>query len=202
MTTGVGIQLFGDWERARATVNTMVGKYQLALKKSTLQEAHFLRAKMIDYIKTSGDGAMKPLAASTLAVRRFKGKNGTKPLIVTGGLRNSITVKWIGTETAFIGVLASAEQGRVKIAEIAENGITIVMPYTPKAHRFLMAAFRNAGLAGEYSGASRTSIVVIRIPPRPIMAPVIEKYAKPEMVKARFQKNLALNMGGILGSAV
>ncbi len=200
MSPGVGVELFGDWDRASSVVNSMVGKYQLALKRSTLQEAHFIRGKMLNYIKTSGEGAMEPLAASTLAVRRFKGKNGTKPLIVTGGLRNSISVRWIGNDTAFIGVLSSAENGRVKIAEIQERGATFVMNYTPKAHRFLMAAFRLSGLAGEESGASRTKILVIRIPARPFIAPVIDKYAKPEMVKARFEKNLAFNMGGILGT--
>lgn len=201
MSIGVGCQLFGDWKRATEVVDTMVGRYHLALKKATLQEGHYLRKQMLDYIKTSGDGTMKPLAASTLAVRRFKGKNGTKPLIVTGGLRNSITVKSLaGGDAVFIGILSSAEQGRVKIAEIAERGITIVMPYTPRAHRFLMAAFRNAGLAGEESGASRTSIVVIRIPPRPIVAPVMEKHAQPAMVKARFELNMAVSMGGILGT--
>lgn len=201
MTVGVGCELFGDWKRATSTVNTMVGKYHLALRKATLQEGHYLRKQMLDYVKSSGDGAMKPLAASTLAVRRFKGKNGTKPLIVTGGLRNSITVKALaGGDAVFIGVLASAEQGRVKIAEIAERGITIVMPYTPRAHRFLMMAFRNAGIAGEDTGASRHAIVVIRIPPRPVIAPVMEKYAKPAMVKARFELNMAVHMGGLLGT--
>ncbi len=197
--SGVGVELFGDWAKAEQTVNSMVGKYQLALKKATLQEAHFLRGKMLNYVKTSGNGTMKPLAPSTLAVRRFKGKNGTKPLIVTGGLRNAITVKWVSKDTAFIGVLSSAEKGRVKLAEISERGVTIVMPYTPKAHRFLMMAFRLAKLDGGDTGASRRGIVVIRIPARPFVSPVIALYAKPEMVKARFEKNMAVSMLGLLG---
>jgi hypothetical protein len=40
---------------------------------------------------------------------------------------------------------------------------------------------------------------VLQIPPRPFLAPVFEKFAKPEDVSRRFLARVARNLGGDFG---
>lgn len=68
---------------AKAALSGKADAPDLALNKAGLIGQAAVRAKI-----TEGD--FTPLAASTLAKRRAKGRTGTKPLIDTGAYRNSI----------------------------------------------------------------------------------------------------------------
>ena len=177
----------------------MVSKFQVAANQSAAREAQLLRKMMVTGIRDGAPGGQKflPLKASTLAVKK---RGGSKPLIATGGLRNSITAKKIGggvIDSWFVGVLRSANSGAANLAEVHEFGATMVIPLTKKSRAFLAAKFGASGGSG--SGAGKTGIIIVRVPARPFVRPTAEAYAQPKDVKKRFEQNMAFLMGGMLG---
>ena len=198
---GVKVSKYGQWEQTSAVVNTMLTKFQRARRQAVLQEAHMLRAEIVQGIRRGAPGgkAFVPLAKTTLAVRKLRRRGGTKPLIVSGGLVGSVRVKEQG-DAVFVGVLRSAEKGRHNIAEINEHGSRpIVVRLTPKSRRFLMMTFRKAGLI--QASEKKTAIAVIRIPPRPFIRPVVESALfAPGVMRERFTRRLAIAMDMMLGA--
>lgn len=211
MALAVQVQRVGDWNRAAVILRTAPIKIRLAMDRAVLQEAQFFRRKVIEGFRNQAPGGQrfKPLAETTLAIRRFTGFSGTKALIVRGDLRNSVKVvkrrTSLGAE-AFIGVLRSA-RGRsggplINIAEVHEFGAgPIVIPVTPAMRKFLMAAFRQelGGSEGGAGGVAR-GIIIVRIPPRPFIQPVADAFFNGPDARLRFQARVAANMGGILGT--
>lgn len=181
------IGLTGPWTKTVSTLLFTQRRLGGALRTAVAQEAHFYRRKIIEGLREQAPGGkrFKPLSPATLAVRRFMGFGGTKALIRTGSLRNSVTVRIVG-DGAFVGILRTARgkngQSLANIADIHEHGAgpyLIVM--TDKMRRFLAAAFARAGLLqsgsrGSLGGGSRWGVLVIRIPPRPFLQPVFDKY--------------------------
>lgn len=204
-----GVSLFGDWKAAELICNTMSDKWQRAAKKAMLAEGQFLRKKVIEGIDTQAPGgvALKPLSPITMAIRAFEGFKGTKALVRRADMRNSIvSVPVSGGAGVFVGVLRSAKsktgKDLVNVAKMQEEGATIVVPITPKSRRFFHAALAKAGLEVPKSGPSHggVAIAIIRIPPRPFLAPVFDAYGKPDDVRARFFARVAVSMGGDLGT--
>lgn len=210
------VKLTGQWFTAKRITRSMVGKFKLASDRAVAAEANFLRAKMVEGIRSQAPGgkAFLPLASSTIKARKFRGRGGTKALIQSGLLRNSIRVKRQGNAT-FVGILRTAAGGRANIAEMNEEGITIAARLTLKSLRFLHAlqrrfrdrdergrfipkAERGGGKAKSPSGGG-IGIMIIRIPARPFVRPIAEKFAQPRDVKRRFERNLAIGMGFQLG---
>jgi len=178
---------------------------QAAFDKALLQEAQFLRTKIVEGIREQAPGgqAFTPLAPTTLAIRQFRGFHGTKALLVHGDLRNSITVTKDG-DRVFVGVLRTARnrsgKSLVDIAALHEHGSRpIVLRLTPKARAFLHAAFRHAGLDGPGSGQPSTGIAVIQVPARPFLAPVFEKCAQPDQIARRFLERVVAHLRGDFG---
>jgi phage gpG-like protein len=200
----VKVQKLGSWPLARRILRG--GKrVKAAIDKAVLQEAQFFRTKIVEGLREGAPGgrAFAPLAPTTLAIRKLRGFGGTKPLIVRGDLRNSITVVKQG-ETVFVGVLRTAKAGGgqslANVAAIHEFGSRpIVLELTPKVRRFLHAAFRAAGLDAPAGDRPSTGIAVIKIPARPFLAPVFETFGKPEDVSRRFLARVAENLGGDFG---
>lgn len=150
-----------------------------------------------------GGQNFKPLSATTLAMRKIKGFRGSKALIVRGDLRNSVTVKTSATG-AFIGVLKTARSKDgtrlANVAEVQEEGRTFIMRVTPKMLALMHKAFREGGASGGGGGGSRGStvvggILIIKIPARPFIAPVFEKWFSDDK-KTRFR--VLLEMARIL----
>ncbi len=134
---------------------------------------------------------------------RLRGGKGTKPLIRHGDLRNSIAVVREG-DGVFVGVLRSAKSSGggslVNIAAVHEFGSRpIVVKITPKVRTFLHAAFRKAGLDEKSGDRPSTGVAVIRIPARPFLRPVFEKYGAQEEVAQRFVERVAKLLGGDFG---
>lgn len=201
----IQLKRVGAWGQVAQLLATAPRRVHVALDKALLQEAQFLRTKVVEGIREQAPGgqAFVPLAPTTIAIRRFLGFSGTKALVVHGDLRNSITVVKEG-DTAFVGVLRTAKsrggQSLVDIAALHEHGSSpIVRTLTPKARAFLHAAFRRAGLdrPGPSSGAQ---IAVVQIPPRPFFGPVFDRYAQPAEVARRFLDRVARLLGHDFGA--
>lgn len=184
----------------------MNDRFRAAAQKAVLREAHYLRGQIVKNITSQGALAgrpFKPLSPGTILVRRFRGFGGGKILMVTGALRNSITVKKMSGGGAFVGVLrqsrSSSGTSLANVAEIHEFGAgpyQIIM--TDRQRRFLMAALRTMG-GPSGPGKSSGGVLIIKIPARPFIGPVVEKFAKPEAVKKRFWADVSRLMGGDFG---
>ena len=197
----------GDWTAARRILASAPKRLHEAQQKAVLQEAQFFRTKIVEGLRSGAPGgdAFQPLAPTTLAIRKLRGSKGTKPLIRYGDLRNSIAVVKEG-DGVFVGVLRSAKSSGgaalVNVAAIHEFGSRpIVVKITPKVRRLLHVAFRQAGLEEKSGDRPSTGIAVIRIPARPFLRPVFEKYGSPEVVARRFVERVAKLLGGDFGSA-
>lgn len=204
----VRITKVGDWQLARQLVSTAQKRLKDATDKAVLQEAQFFRTKVVEGIREQAPGGQpfKPLAPTTLAIRRFSGFKGTKSLLVRGDLRNSVVVvRQPGG--VFVGVLRTAKgkdgQALVNVAAVHELGSRpIVVKLTPKARRFLHAAFRAAGLDQPAGDKPSTGIAIVKVPARPFLQPVFEKFGSDETVVAqRFLGRVARLLGGAFGSA-
>jgi phage gpG-like protein len=201
----MNVKKIGPWSQAGNLLAAAPRRIQAAFDKALLQEAQFLRTKIVEGIREQAPGGQifTPLAPTTLVIRRFRGFHGTKALLVHGDLRNSITVTRDGDQV-FVGVLRTARNraGKplVDIAALHEHGSRpIVVKLTPKARAFLHAAFRHAGLDGPSANQPGTAIAVIQIPARPFLAPVLEKYAQPEQISRRFLERVAAQLSGDFG---
>jgi len=196
----------GEWSAARKILASAPKRLREAERKAVLQEAQFFRTKIVEGLRAGAPGgeALQPLAPTTLAIRKLGGGKGTKPLIRHGDLRNSIAIVKEG-DGVFVGVLRSAKSSGggplVNVAAIHEFGSRpIVVKITPKVRAFLHAAFRKAGLDQPSGERRSTGVAVIRIPPRPFLRPVFEKYGQPEEVARRFTERVATLLGGDFGS--
>lgn len=198
---GIKATKTGDWNKAKIITNTMVGAFVIARHKAMLAEAHLFRKEVVKGLRSGAPAGKKfaPLAPTTLAVRAVMGRGGKKPLIVSGALRNSIRVKQV-TEGVFVGVLRSASGGRANVAEMHEFGSRpIAIPITAKSRRFLMMAFRRAGIIK--TTANKTTIAIVRVRKRPFITPIAESALfKPSVIRKRFGTALAFFMGQKLGS--
>lgn len=195
----------GDWTRVGQLLAKAPARIQAAVDKAMLQEGQFLRTKIVEGLREQAPGgrAFAPLAPTTLAIRKFRGFKGTKALLVHGDLRNAITVVREG-DRVLVGVLRTARgragQPLVDIARLQEEGSgPIVVKLTAKARAFLHAAFRHAGLSSPRGGSPSIGIAIIRIPPRPFLAPVFAKYAQRDDISRRFLERVALLLNGDFG---
>jgi phage gpG-like protein len=188
VAASVGLSLFGDWKKAGKVLSDLPKEAHGIYQKALFREANHFRAEVVKGLRTGSPGgqAFEPLKKTTLAVRKKRGRGGTKPLIVSGDLRNGIIAKQEG-DTAFVGILRTA-RGRggerlANVAEVHEFGRRIVMELTPKARRFLLATFREAGILASGGGNTGSpgggvTIVVINVPARPFLRPVFEAESK------------------------
>lgn len=218
-------QLTGDWEKARTILNN-IPQVRAAIDWAVVQEAHEARRRIVRGITDQAPGGkqFQELAALTKILRRQKGFRGTKALIVSAALRNSITVKNVGRGRAFVGVLRGQESPDGKqlfnIARVHEVGATVVIKVTPRMRRFLMAMLRRAGLGargqkgrdktGRYTkrrwrpaggaGGVAKGVVVVQIPARPFISPVIQDMlSNPAELQRRLAMRIAYRMRLTLG---
>jgi hypothetical protein len=176
----------GDWAQARHLLQTMPYKLKTTVSIAFRQEAELLRKQIVQGLTKQAPGgkSFKELSVFTLAARRLKNFKGTKALIRRGDLRGAISVIVRGEE-AFVGVPRKArdKDGNpvIDIAELNEFGSKpIVIPITPKMRRYLAVLFKEAGETAGSSGGkggSGKGVVVTRIPARPFLKPVFEKFS-------------------------
>jgi hypothetical protein len=204
----------GPWGTARRILASSPARIQKAVDVATLQEAHYFRRLVVEGLREQAPGgkAFKPLAPLTLALRKLKNFRGTKALLVRGDLRNSITVNKLGPGAAFVGVLRTAKgrngQPLANVADLNENGSRpIIIRITQKMRELLGRAAALAGkgsdgkspTGGGGGSSSSTGIMVIRIPPRPFLRPVLDEHFKPEDVRPRFLARVGRALAGDFG---
>ncbi|SDY38772.1 phage virion morphogenesis protein, partial [Myxococcus xanthus] len=99
----------GDWARARQLLEAGSSRLEGAMQAALRQEAHALRKEVVQGLTQQAPGGepLRPPSPLTLAARQLAGFSGTKALLVSGALRNSISVVVEGDE-AFIGVSRTA----------------------------------------------------------------------------------------------
>jgi hypothetical protein len=203
--------LEGDWDKAEKALDGLGPKFMKAVRKAMLVEGQTLRGEVVKGLDSQAPAGQSftPLSQITLAMRRFgdarnSSFKGSKALIRRADLRNGIVSVQKGDEV-FVGVLRTAHsktgESLVNIAEEHENGVgAIVVPITPKSSRYFHAALAAAGIESPKSDATGggVAIAIIRIPARPFLGPVFEKFAKPEDVRARMYHRISneLNLGG------
>lgn len=187
----------GDWALARRVLTGGAGKLRAAIETAMRQEAEGLRNEIVQGITSQAPGGepFKPLSPLTIATRKLKGRGGTKALIESASMRNSVRVVFRSSElAAFVGVPRAAGGGkRVSIAKLHEfGGPPVIQPITPKMRRFLFALYKKAGKEPDTDAAGR-GVVVHQIPPRPFLRPAFARWSKG--VKQRFHARVAKSLG-------
>lgn len=196
------IQKVGPWGPALASMGGMSGRFQRAVERAVKIETTVLRDQIRKGIRDQAPGGVpfKPLKDTTLAVRFFRRKRSTKALIVDADLLRSVNVKFSGRGVgihATVGVHKEA-RGRsgkdmVNIAAVHEFGTKpFAVPLTPKAIRFIMAAFRAAGLPPKSGGSGGRRVAIIQIPARPYLRPTFDKWRKG--IQERFARWVSFSM--------
>lgn len=193
---------YGKWNEVFRTLGNAPRDLAEAKKKALLQEAQFLRTKILEGLREQAPGGSKfvPLSPQTIAIRKFLGFKGTKALLKRGDLRNAIAVLDLG-RTIFIGVPRTAKSATGEnLADVAAlnefGGKPQVIKITPKMAFLLHAAFRAAGLPKKDPHRPVTGIIVVQIPARPFIRPIMEKFGEAKMVEKRMAERMQKLMKG------
>jgi hypothetical protein len=175
------IRKTGEWRKAQAILARGARELGKSVDRALTQEAHALRAALVEGLDKQAPAgqALTPLAPLTIAARQLRRFRGTKVLIRTAELRNAFAVIRRAS-LVFVGIPGTA-RGRdghslsVR-AEAHEYGAgPTIVPITPRMRRFLFALYRKAGRDTTRRGGG-SGVVVIQIPPRPFMRPVLAAF--------------------------
>jgi phage gpG-like protein len=181
----VPVKRTGDWQLARELLRGAPARLKAATDRALRQEAEQLRSEVVEGITKQAPAgqAFSPLARFTVAKRRLRKFSGSKALIQNADLRNAITAT-VKNGEAFVGVPRKA-RGRdgsqlADVAKLNEFGSDpIIIPVTPKMRRFLHVLRREAGDAPPAAGGTSTpGVIVTRIPARPFLRPVFDKFRR------------------------
>ena len=177
----MSVRMTGDWRKAQTLLGRGGRDLGRAVDRTLAQEAHALRASIIEGLDKQAPGGepLAPLAPLTLAARRLRRLRGTKALIRTAELRNALAVMRRGGEV-FVGIPGTARgrDGRSLSAraQAQEYGTTpTIVPITPRMRRYLFVLLREAGQAPR-AGGSGSGVVVIQVPARPFLRPALAAF--------------------------
>lgn len=165
-------KLTGDWKKAEKALAVLAKNTEKAARQALLQDAHFMRGKVVEGIDSQAPGGkpFKPLSMATLARRRAQGFSGTKALIRTAAMRNSVAVME-KDGVIFVGVSRTVKgrggEDLINLAMIHEYG------------------------AGPWVQRRGNRLVVLQIPARPFLGPVFDKYAEPGALRQRLEQRAA-----------
>lgn len=170
--TSIDVKLVGPWQATALALLSAPEKIQDAW----LTSANLHLGTLRDAIRKKYKSAKPGLAASTLLARKKAGRGGSKPLIVGGDLRNSVSL----TEQQsglFVGVLRGARgkggKSMHNIAEIHEQGRTFAVPATARSKAFLAGVFGEPSIIN-----SPAKFFIVRIPARPVFEPAFQAWDK------------------------
>jgi hypothetical protein len=207
VSSGNGITRVGDWKKAERILASTPTELKAAIGAALKAEGEYLVGKVKQRIRT---GPFAPLSPLTIAARRMGTSKrpafgGSKPLISSGDMRNSVTAfPKSPTDSVFIGILRTAQGSNgtklYNIAKVHEEGKTIAIAMTPKMRSFLFGVlFKKAKSAGTFSGGGGSSsrVLVVHIPARPFIAPTFEEHTKGS--GDRILATVARLLGGKLG---
>lgn len=168
------MSFFGDWEQALRMVSDFAsGGFAKRLARAELNVAERLRGFMVRGIDSEAPGgaAFTAHSAATLPLRRsITGATGGKIMVATATMRNNIRVVPAPGGGAFVGIHRGAPGGRVRIAQIQEEGRKIRM--TDRMRRFIMMHLRRVGMP--YTPGQTRGYITIQ--PRPFITPIVQQY--------------------------
>lgn len=216
------VEFSDDWAVAfRITKDYGNGKHMKLTQVVLRREGLDIVKRVRNAFNSGGNPKWAPLSNATLLMRKAMGFKGSKILIRTADLRNSVALNEIaGSEfSLFVGVNRSAAHSggtaAVNIAMVHEFGATINITVTRKMQRFLMAMLGKQAKAGrdhrghflkkgekakKVGGTGKFRLgakLTIRIPARPFMGPEIKRYTDgngPAQLKEKIEKYVAENM--------
>lgn len=217
----------GDWTLAREILASE-SKLKTAINNAVMLEAERAKSQIVKGIKDQAPAGkkFKPLSPLTLIMRQAKGFKGTKALIVTAALMNAIKVIKIAPGIVSVGIPPGTKTrvggtSLYAIGRMNEFGATITVRVTKKMRNYLMMMLRKSHLKelskrkdgrdskGRFSaktsmpkgtGAMASGVMVIKIPPRPFIGPVMDVLkANQRVVNMRIQDSIAKAMKGKLG---
>ncbi len=204
----------GEWKKALRLTQMAKRRLDRAMMTALLQEARFFQKKVKQGIRNqapAGRKRFKPIAPTTRATRRLSGFRGSKALAVRGDLRNSVTVvarPAAAGGAVFVGVLRTAlSRDGEKLFDIAkmneEGSRPIPITVTPKMRAFLFAAFKKAGIDTSRGGgrSKTTGIIIVKIPKRPFLQPVFDRFGKRSVAARRYTRRVAVLLRGDYGIA-
>lgn len=172
------VKITGE-ERARLTFSgAAIVTMRTAQRKALEREAEIVRKAMVDHLTGRKLVGKRPpkLLATTLATRRARGNNSAAPFLDSRRLLGSIVVRPAGRGATYVGVDPSAKTksglAMTQLAEQLEYGTTIAMQFTPA----MVAKLRQMGVPESVHPSGGTGIVIIRIKPRPFLAPLNAAY--------------------------
>jgi hypothetical protein len=180
----MSIKKTGDWDVAIKLTTKASLFFQDAANVALKREALRVEGRIKKNINKA-----KPGQASSTQLTGGLGK----PLVRTGSMLNAVGVVEKSKLEVFVGIPTSS--GLVNIANVHEEGATIVQRMSERMRRFL-----HAKLAGLGAPPGRgTGILVTRIPARPFIAPAVDSTRKG--FARRFEKDFAQALGGKYGTA-
>lgn len=199
---------FGKWSNVLSALAGFKAANEQASKLALFEEAQFFRTMMLEGLRQQAPGGknFKPLSEETIAVRKLLGFRGKKVLLKHGDLRNAISVIKDSSGSVFVGVprAARSKDGHslIDVAIVHEHGSKpIVVKMTPKMRALLHKAFQAAGInrrdrvrAWRKGAHTSTGIIVVQIPARPFIQPVIDEFGKPADMEKRLAERYAKGM--------
>jgi hypothetical protein len=184
--------LTGDWEKAFRLLSALPQRLKTTLNQGVLEEAHRIRDDIVKGIHRGAPGGKRfaPHSPLTLAVRKMRRFGGSKVMIQSAALVNSVAVIPVRPGVAFVGVRRKAKSG-ANIAHIHEFGRTFTVPFTSRMARFLFAAMKRAGIPPRprAKGSKGAGSITIRIPARPYIGPVVKNLDR-AAIRARFEARI------------
>lgn len=165
----IKMKQIGDWIKCETVLKSAPGDLKQALAKALLQEGLYLLNEMRKNFRK----VTPPNAQSTI-----KNKGSSVPLVDNRDFYNSMQIVPAKPKTeVFIGIPASTprrggKEGTIALAEIHEQGKTIVQVMTDRQRKFLHKKF---GSFNNGKGKGGTGVIVIIIPPRPFIRPTFEQ---------------------------
>lgn len=198
-----GITLTGEWEAAKMTMDGASEDIDQALEAAILALAEYFVGRLKKKIASN-----VPPANSGLTIMQ---KRSSKTLINSGDMRNSVTTVVQDKHNVFVGIprtvsargaksgvgfkAVSSSQAKLgsvaNLAQIMEQGRTIVQRVTDKQRRFLHATLGKKA-SKVPSGQPSSGVIVIHIPPRPFIKPTFDEELPG--APARFQKLFLANL--------
>lgn len=177
--------LIGEWNVARKAMANFESALKNAVEKTLHEETLGLVKRIKKGIRDQSPGgeSFEPLSELTMANRSFTGKgNRSKALIIDGDLIGSVTNRVKGDE-AWVGVNKKKRtengQSLSNIAAVHEFGFEpIVIPYTDKMRRYLMAMMSASGIEPQASSTGAKDVLIISIPARPFLRPSFKAWQK------------------------
>ncbi len=182
----MAVKRTGSWSLARELLQAAPARLKVATDRALRQEAEQLRSEVVEGITKQAPAGQpfSPLSRFTLAKRRLGKFAGSKALIRNADLRNAVSAT-VRNGEAFVGVPRKAK-GRdgaslADVAKLNEFGSDpIVIPITPKMHRYFFVLRRELGDDGAARSGhfSTPGVIVTRIPARPFLRPVFDKFRR------------------------